>query len=617
MPGLIGFVKQLSPDQNQKLLTEMAAALEPEDRFQVDFYHGEGFGFGRVSLGIANPEPQPIWNENKTLCIFMEGEIYDYAASKQNLTERGYRFGLNNDAEFILHLYEEFGEDFALQLNGTFIIIIWDEIKKRLLVVNDRLGTYPFYYAQVNGGLVIGSGLRALIADRELPRTVNYNAISQVLTFDHLLNNNTLLKDVHLYPQGSLLTYQDNQLDIRQYWPLRFPESYENQSEDYYLEQLIYYLRQAVVRQQPGNYSAGVMLSGGLDSRFLLALLQNDANAKPMNTFTWGIPGCDDARYAKELAKKLNSQHYFYELKPDWLLHLAEKAVRITDGMANAINLHALATLEDEARHAQIIYKGFLGDAMLGYAFQPPFWGSYSPEIERDIHLGVHQNQGVITFDPSKQKNLFTDAFQQRLDVDVMDTYHSAMLRSGSSMLAIQRLYFDYTQRVPRLTLSGVDMVRDRTIVRLPFCDNDFVDFARSVPPGYLYQRQLYKNAFIRAYPDLAKIPNTENGFPMITCARDVLLRSNQILGFHLQKVGLGRLIKTEHRPYKDYTTWFRTVLRPWVEETLLSKQSLGRGYFKTGVIQQIVTEHMNGANHTLKLGAFLTLELWHKRYID
>ena len=183
MPALIGFVKKNINGSTTEFLLKMASALEPEDRFQVDLHSGEDFGLGRVTLGIANPEPQPIWNEDETLCLFMEGEIYDYADLKQLLLERGHRFKVDDDAEFVLHLYEEFGEEFAEKLNGAFVIAIWDQRISKLLVVNDRLGLYPLYYARVNGGLTFGSGVRALLADSALPRSVDPVAVSQFLVY--------------------------------------------------------------------------------------------------------------------------------------------------------------------------------------------------------------------------------------------------------------------------------------------------------------------------------------------------------------------------------------------------------------------------------------------------
>jgi len=311
MPGLIGFCGRSLKDQPEEFLGRMARALESEDRFKVDLYNDRHIGLGRVSLGITNPEPQPIWNEDGNLCIVMEGEIYDYAAQKQLLIERGHHFKTSSDAEFVLHLYEEFGEAFAVKLNGAFVVAIWDTRSSTLVLANDRLGLYPLYYAHVNADLTFGSGVRALLVDPDLPRSVDLVAINQFLVFDHVLDDRTLLNSVRLLPQASLLTFSDNRLNIRPYWTLKYPGIYEKRSEDAYIEQLLYFLRQAVVRQAPGDFPAGLLLSGGLDSRVLLALLRDGPADDAFHTFTWGIPGCDDARFAKAIATKVGTQHRF------------------------------------------------------------------------------------------------------------------------------------------------------------------------------------------------------------------------------------------------------------------------------------------------------------------
>lgn len=616
MPGLIGFVKE-SENSAEGFLAAMAGALEPENRFQVDTYVGAGFGLGRVTLGIANPEPQPIWNEDHTIGIVMEGELYGAADLKQHLIDLGHQFRVNNDAELILHLYQEFGDDFAVKLNGAFVVAIWDDHARKMLVINDRLGLYPLYYAHTKNGFVFGSGVRALLADPELDRTVDQVALNQFLIFDHVLDDRTLLKQVHLLPQASLLTFAHNQFDIRCYWALKYPDTYENRKEDAYIEQFLHYLRQAVIRQDPDQQPTGLLLSGGLDSRVLLGVLRDGPVDDSFHTFTWGIPGCDDARFAQEVAAKVGTQHHFFELKPDWLLDLAQEAVRITDGLGNIINLHALATLKEEAQYAQVIYKGFMGDAMMGYALQRPFWADYKAETETQIHLQVYESQGVLNYNQTEQKRLFTDSFQQKVGDAVYDALHSGMLRSGVKQLANQRLYFDLTQRVPRMTLNGVEVARNRAMIRLPFCDNDLVEFALTIPPGLQFERYLITAAFISAYPQLAKIPVTGTGLPMVSCAREIRIRAQRLARWHLDKVGLSRLAGVEGRPYKDYTSWFRTVLRAWLEDTLLSKRSLERGYFNPAYIRWLVEEHLNGADHTVRLGALLTIELWHKQFID
>jgi asparagine synthase (glutamine-hydrolysing) len=617
MPGIIGFVNNTLQDGADQLLRRMAQALDPQHGICVDLHHEDGLGLGRTSLGIVNPQPQPVWNEAHTLCLVMEGELFDTASLKQELLRLGYPFRHNNDPELLLNLYQEYGEEFADKLNGAFIAAIWDRPAKILRLVNDRLGLYPLYYAQVNGSLVFASGVRAVLADQNVPRKIDRTAIAEFLTFDHVLQNRTLLQDVLLMPQASILSFADQALSIRRYHEIRYANPYELRSELEYIEEYQHLLQQAVRRQSMDDIPAGLLLSGGLDSRIILAYLKERARKGSFFTFTWGIPGCDDARFADELARIAGVPHRFYELKPDWLLHTAEDAVRFTDGMGNLVNLHAFATLDQEAHQAKILYKGFLGDAMMGFALRPQFWANYDEPSRLRAHMQVHTDQGVVSYTPAEHKLLFTPEFQNEIGNTIMEDYKNGMDEADTPLLSDQRNFFDFRQRVPRMTIKGVEVVRARTMVRLPFADNDLVDFSLRIPPGLRYERRLQRNAFSRAFPALAQVPVTDTGLPMMACAREILIRSKQLLRWHLNKKGLGKWMGPERRPYKDYNLWFRTQLRPWVEQTLLVPRTLERGYFEPDFVRRLVSDHMAGTNYSGRLGALLALELWHRMYLD
>ena len=517
-----------------------------------------------------------------------------------------------------MHLYEEFGEEFAIKLNGAFIAAIWDHRRRRLILVNDRLGQYPLYYALYNGIFTFASGVRALLADPSLPRSTDKIAIAEFLTFDHILDDRTLIESVRLLPQASLLIYAENQLNIKPYWNFKYPDSYPILTEQEYMQKFLSCMEQAVKRQAShDDLPTGILLSGGLDSRFILAYLSDGSQRSPVHAFTWGLPDSDDARFAREIAKSLGVQHHFFELKPDWLLSKAQEAVLITDGMGNIVNMHALATLEPEAEYAKVIYKGFLGDAMMGFGLRYQLWAEYSEADFVSGHLQVHKDQGVITFNQAEQETLFSPNFRNEVKNAVFDAYVAGMHDSGASLLADQRNYFDFKQRVPRMTIKGVEVVRNRMMVRLPFCDNDLVEFSLTVPPGLRYERRLMKNAFIRTFPQLAQVPVSETGLPMTACARDVMIRANRVLRWRLHSMGLKGISLEERRPYKNYNLWFRTVLRPMVEETLLTPRSLERGYYNPNAIQQVVSDHMGGANHAGRLGALIAIEMWHRQFLD
>jgi hypothetical protein len=196
----------------------------------------------------------------------------------------------------------------------------------------------------------------------------------------------------------------------------------------------------------------------------------------------------------------------------------------VTDGLGNIVNLHVLSPLIASANggRPRMFYKGFMGDALLGFALKREMWGAYDPGNSCQVHLDAHRWHGVINYEASEQQRLFTGEFLAEVGNAVADSYRHGMERAHSSELANQRLYFDLTQRVPRMTLNGVEAARTRAVVRLPYCDNDLLDFALNVPPGFLFERHLAKAALVRYFPKLAKIPLAGTGRPLVPCARDV-----------------------------------------------------------------------------------------------
>ncbi|HBX68966.1 MAG TPA: hypothetical protein DEH25_06200 [Chloroflexi bacterium] len=618
MSGIVGFTQDLSPNQAKNLVENMLRALEPEqDRFQQVLYHTENVGLGSLNLKSLGGQPQLAWTPSKNTCALAIGEIYNAAELREAAKSQGFHPTSNDLSELILCLFAAFGADFAIKVNGAFAAAIWDTTQQKLHVITDRLGLYPIYYAQTPRGVIFASGVRALLADSAMDRATDPLAIAEFLTFDHVLGNRTLLSNVRLLPQASILTVSDQKIQIHPYWRIQYPQLYQHRKQADYLEELIYHLRNAIRRQAPDQFPTGLLLSGGLDSRFLLALLAEISPIEQLHTFTWGIPGCDDARIAKELAGKIGSQHHFFELKPDYLLHKAREAVRLTDGMANIINLHALATLEEESQYAQVIYKGFLGDAMMGFAVQRPFWADYDADTAEAVHLSVHHYQGVFYYDRAEQQKIFSDSFKQQVGNGVFEAYRQGMLQANHNQMVVQRLYFDFTQRVPRHTLNGVKVVRSRSLVRLPFADNDLIEFSLTIPPGFQYERQLMRLAFLQTFPKLAQIPISDTNLPMVACARDIFLRSKQLAQWHVNQRAGKWINWPNRRPYKDYANWFRTLMHPWIEETLLNPQSLERGYFKPEYVRNLVNTHMAGQDQTIKLGQLLSIELWHKQFID
>jgi hypothetical protein len=159
--------------------------------------------------------------------------------------------------------------------------------------------------------------------------------------------------------------------------------------------------------------------------------------------------------------------------------------------------------------------------------------------------------------------------------------------------------------------------VRNKAAVRLPYCDNDLVDFSLRVPPGLHNERRLVRYAFITHYPQLAKVPVSGTGLPMVENARMLLKQGDRLLRWHLQKLGIDAHPDRLWRPYKDYNRWFRTVLKEWVHDILLSPRCLERGYYRPEFLKNLVAEHMAGKDMAERIGSLMSIELWHRQFID
>lgn len=616
MPGIYGFYQSTSQNSPEQLLRNMLAVTDSDDRFHHELLLDNDFGLAISTIEKINPGTQLVWNGDHSVAIAFLGELFDRQAlfSKYKIDSQNEQ--LISDSALVSLLYERNDTEFVSSLNGAFLIAIWDQAARKLILINDRMGLYPLYYGQSEHGFIFGSNIKPLLLEGSLPRRPDQTAIAEFLTFDHILGQRTLLNSVKLMPQASLMTFDANALQIKPYYQFHYRQQHEFKTDEMYMQELDFYIRQAITRQMKDDRSKGLLLSGGLDSRYILAVM-TEIDPNHLHTFTWSIPRSDDARFALECARLAHSQHHFYPLEADWMLNKAEKAILLTSGNGNIINLHAFATLEEEASIVQTIYKGFLGDAMFGFGVRPRFWADYDRDTMIAEHLEAYRDYRVLTFDPKLHAEFFTDSFINATAVDWMEDFTKGMLASNCKQMTDQRSYFDLTQRVPRMTINGVDVVRDLCLVRLPFADNDLLEFSLTIPPHLRYQRTLVDRTFIQNYPQYAKIPIAQSQLPMIQCAREVWIRNKQFIQWHLRNRGFNRLAGPVSRPYKDYNTWFRTALKPMVENTLLNPVALERGYLKPEKIKQLVADHMAGENFASRIGALLTLEIAHQQLID
>lgn len=623
MPGLIGIVSNQNEKVNtEDLLSKMCQEIRHESWYKIDTHLNKKIGLGRVHLGILNPEQQPIFNEDKTLCILMDGEIYDYQDMKNELVIKGHTFSLNNDPEFILHLYEEYGIDFVQKLNGSFTLVIWNERSEDLLIINDRYGLRPLYYTLSNGYLLFGSEVKAILQDENFNRIVDDRSVADFFSFGYILGNKTFFQGIELLPPASIMTYNAGQISIKQYWNFNFCKESEKYPIEYYSQKFSKLLLQAVERQMKGNHRIGVPLSGGLDSRLIVASI--DKKHYPLHTFTFGILNCDDARFAQMIANKLGTTHHFFEFRPEDIVSYASKEVYLMDGMLNCFHAHRMQTYGEISSHINVALSGFELLFNTYYINEIPsvskIFNMYS-DNEIFFQYFAHSRFVKDKNYTSSIKQLFSEQYYSQTKDFPSDSIENILDKSIKASPFEKIGYYNLKQRQRRFYLYGTVLPRHTIEVRTPLLDNDLMDFVFSLPPELRAEDKLISiKTIIDNFPKLVSISNTKTG--MVITANNLQIRINNMISNakHLINRITGKTIFENRKNYADYENWIKNnkELREYILNILLDEKTLKRPYFNQKYIKEILDLHMSGKKYNTELiGRLLTFELWNRQFID
>jgi len=606
MPGIICIIDD---ERNKSLIDNMCSSIKHEPWYKIEKYIFQQFAVARVHLGIVNPEPQPIFNEDKSLCIFMDGEIFGYEKEKQDLESR-HEFKINNDPEFCLHLYEEYGERFVEKLNGSFTILILDLNNKKLLIANDRYGLRPLYYARVEDRIYFAPEVKAILQDRGFNKIINSDAVAEFFTFGHLLGNKTFFKGIDVFPPASIFTYQNGEFEIKEYWDFKYEEdTNHNYSEDFYANELVKLFKQAVERRMKGNHKFGVLLSGGLDSRAVLAAI--DKKHYPIHTITFTFPNSDDSyKIAKKVSEKRGTIHKQLELRKDFLIKYAEKGVYLTDGMINISHFHYISILDEIMKCANVIFNG-VGGGTLG--------GAHLNKNGGDLIkvLNIKNKEEVL-------KELFSEEFYNNEIKGLLFSSIERELEKPNNKFSGNRYeYFELRNRVRRAIGVAFNYLRSKFEDKMPFYDNDLVDFIVKIPPKLRYNHRIYIRFLKKLAPDLAKIPYNLTGIradaPMFLYNLGRLIKMRR-LKRRLRNITGGLICKSLKTTYPDLDEWIRedSKLNKFFENIIFDERTLNRGYFNKEYVTKVFNEHVSRKkDYSELLCAIVTFELWNRLFID
>src|SRR5256886_15419835 len=370
MCGIAGFIDaQCSYDSAVGLIDRMCKVIRHRGPDDQGVWVGDGMAVGMRRLSIIDLAGghQPIFNEDQSVLVVFNGEIYNYRELRHLLEERGHHFQTTSDTEAIVHAYEEYGDDCVKQLRGMFTFAIWDRKRQRLLAARDRFGKKPLNYYWDGQRLIFGSEIKSLL-EAAIPREINHLALDEYLTYLCVPAPNTLFNGVFKLPAAHILVYEDGQVSTRRYWDLPFTPTCQD-DEATAIERTRALLKEAVEVRLMSEVPLGAFLSGGIDSSIVVGLMSS-MMSQPVKTFSIGFEEDDfsELPYARQVAQHFGTDHHEFFVRPDLVSVLPELAWAYDEPFADPSMLPTYYVSKLARDHVTVVLTGDGGDEIFaGY----------------------------------------------------------------------------------------------------------------------------------------------------------------------------------------------------------------------------------------------------------
>lgn len=359
MPGISGIIDLQEKYEKEEKIIQMLKVMKHEFHgscgpgYRVEQLHQKPIALGRASLGIIDPYPQPVFNQDRSLCLVMCGEVYHYQDDFVQTIKKDYGVESDNHPQLILHLLEKRGTQIIQSLNGSFTLALWDFKRNLLLIANDRYGLRPLYYFWQDSLFIFASEMKSILTFREVKKEIDNQALAELFNLNYILEERTLFKHIKVLSPASILTFKDGTLKIEKYWEPVVGKSEQRFKQKEAIEKAHSLLLQAMKRQMDDQKPKGCYLSGGLDSRTILGTVSQLGYKIP--TFTYGRVGCDDQKGAEFISSTLGMENYFFEVSPDYLKHWSRYGVWLTEGMTR-VALEGLECLPQIRKKASVTF---------------------------------------------------------------------------------------------------------------------------------------------------------------------------------------------------------------------------------------------------------------------
>lgn len=615
----------------------MVSVIEHRGPDDVGMYVKSHVGLGIRRLSIIDVEKghQPICNEDNSIWIVYNGEIYNYKELRQELEKKRHTFKTNSDTEVIVHLYEEMGKNLVTQLNGMFGFALWDTKRRTLLLARDRAGIKPLFYYIGRDKLVFGSEIKSLLQDPSIPRDLNFQALHDYLTHLYVPAPQTIFKSIKKLPPAHILEYVDGEIAIQRYWSIPYDGEEPQDAKTYHLDSKMiqHYavevrerLQESVRRRLISDVPLGAFLSGGIDSSAIVGLMTQASNSQ-VKTFSIGFQNAgyyDERKHARRIVRLFNTIHHEFEVEPSALemLPLLIKYFDEPFADSSAIPTYYLSKLARQ--HVTVCLSGTGGDELFAgyrrylienlyqhYQKYPKFLQSFGMNISKMLPVSrtsvmkeyflllkrFLENQEdspmlrhikmMTCFSEEAKEQLYAENFPRHLVIpsDVIPQFYK---KSEHLDDLTRTLWADFhTYLSDDLLVKEDRMTMAASLeARVPFLDHEFVEFVASIPSELKVHKLTTKYIFKEAMRSL--------------------LPSNII---ERQKHGFAVPIGE----------WFKgDELRTYATDVFQDQMTKQRGFFNTEYIQSLLDEHQKGTqDYSSQLWALLIFELWCREYLD
>ncbi len=624
MSGVFGVLDSKRDTQTNRLLSQMGAAMSHREWFVVETHSDEnaGVGLGRIGVGIFNQEQQPICSEDGNLMVFLSGELYETDKLRRGLEAKGHHFRDASDLELVLRLYQDRGEQFIHDLQGVFLLAIWNRCQQEITIANDRYGLCPLYYTHYNGKLVFAPEMKGVLCDPDFHKELDLVALAEYMRFQHLLGDKTFFEGLKLLPNAVLLRYslQTDSLTVQPYWDLsQIPELPPTLTFEEATEEAGRLLKAAVDRLTGGDYRLGMYLSGGVDSRVILGLIR--PNLLPITTITFGQRASRDVVYAGQIAAKVGTEHRYFEFTDGrWIKDFVGFHLELTEGFHSWIHAHGISILDQVRPSMEVNLTGF-GGGQSAIDWESPDLLQAPDDLafsSRLFHL-LSQETTWPSLNDVEERSLFSPRIAPRIRDLAFESFRSELAKYDHFPYYQRAAYFALCVPDRRLFQYYTVFHRSHFEQRFPFYDYDYFEFVYALPPEMLYERRLRRAIIFKMMRPLAHVPYDKDDLP-ITGSKASFIRAKLV---QKSKSFVNRYVAPRFSEYctlyADYENWLRNELRDWGENILLGESTLGRDIFYPEFLHSLWRRHQSGLEvHTIgKIAPIITYEMMLRRYYD